>query len=822
MATKQFRTNIPELITRLSSSLYNDPFIALRELLQNANDACILAEGLYGAGKGKISVRLDLAKRLLEVTDTGIGMTEEDLDKFLSTIAATRKKDLRAQLERNRFAEARGIAGSFGIGFLSTFIIAEEVRVQTRELRERGPGSLWRSTGDGNYEIEQSSKNLDRGTTVSLTVKSEFGTVFDPKKVSEVLHRHCPYIRTPYFINNSALPLNHEAPPWFSINDPTIAESFLQNAYGFRGLIHFYLNFDGPVTIREGKHRGKVVQRVRVDGFFAVPSRTIFGQEDLRVYTSGLYVGAIGRAMPGWAKFLVGGIECPDLDLTLGRDNLMDDAPWAAVRQIVRDKLTDQIVGSLADNRSRVRDKWEAIFRLHKENILTAAVEDAAQRGRWGREPDDEVQPAGHQFFNAVKDLIPFRIGDELMSLRTAINSGRCLEKDGKKYLFYHSHGTRRHESAGIQETILFDEAGLAFINAKNYYERDFLQHYSKSGSELSLVPVEEGLQHILDFKCDPGDSTLVEQVYDSLGISGKLCSFKPDEVAAVIIAVSDQRRRPDEIDPSTPQGRTKLIELITSETQSNVARPYTLCVNEKNTLVRELIDYANKHGVDSHLKYGFRQIYFTAVLVFGDTSTDMIASMAPGIANLMLGFLRRTKEQEEELARVRTLLGERESKLDVLESDLAEQRKISREPNSVFIAYGYDRDTVELVNPFKEMLVEAGVKVIDGKVDRVGSLSKLILERLRSCSMFVGILTARDKIEHQEKAITSTWVIEEKGAALAMGLPVLLIVDRGVSERFFGNMEGDAVRLEVEDRPAAWLETFNTAVKMIKKSQPV
>ncbi len=115
MVQKSFKTNIPQLIMKLGGNLYNDPYIAARELLQNANDACVLSEGLLGRPKGRINIITDQKHCTLTISDNGIGMTTYDLDDFLSTIGSSKKEELKADLVRKHFEPARGIAGRFGI-----------------------------------------------------------------------------------------------------------------------------------------------------------------------------------------------------------------------------------------------------------------------------------------------------------------------------------------------------------------------------------------------------------------------------------------------------------------------------------------------------------------------------------------------------------------------------------------------------------------------------------------------------------------------------------------------------------------------------------
>ncbi|MEU0396603.1 ATP-binding protein [Streptomyces sp. NPDC006208] len=796
MARYGFETNIPELTRRLGLNLYNDPTISLRELLQNANDACILAEGLLGAPKGRIDISVDSKNHRLSITDSGIGMDERCLKEVLSTIASSTKAELRKELERKHFKPARGIAGQFGIGFLSTFIIADDVHIETRHQQESGPGSLWHSKGDGYYDLRPSPKPLSRGTTVTLVLKEEFRNKINTMTITEALAKYCPFIRTPYYINSSALPANHELPPWSDTDNQGLADAYLRSNFNRRPLVNFYIDHDGPVIIGS-----ESVPHLSISGYLAIPDQQ-FWSEEPRVYTSGLYVGEIRDGLPSWARFVLGGIECPDLDLTLGRDDVMKNTTWRAVKKVVAGKLTEAMVRDLSDRRSRIRQRWNSVFDIHAEDIMRSAVEDA----RYGE----------GDFYRAVRDIIPFRIGGERMSLATAITQGKCIEEGGKKVLFYFAQGFRRHESAGVQESLLFDERGLHFIDARNFYERDFLQQYGADNSSLALVPIEEGLEYVLNFECDADDARIISETYRALGYNARLSKFEPSELAGVIVPVGEQDGHDRELDWSTPEGREEVIQLLVGAASPGNYRPYTLCINANNILVQEILRYAREHGVDSHIKLALKQIYFMSVLVFGDANTRVIAEMAPSLSSLMLSFLRRSTDLDSELARLRQMVSEAQKRVGEKEAELLRSGILKREDGTVFLAYGYDEPTAQLVQTFKHLLQDRGISVIDGQVDAAGSLSEQILRRIRSSSMFVGVLTPRDKIAGDGGSIASTWVIEEKGAARACGIPVLLIVDKGVAQQFYGNLEGDNVRIAVGDQPADWVDAFRRATNMI------
>jgi hypothetical protein len=241
---------------------------------------------------------------------------------------------------------------------------------------------------------------------------------------------------------------------------------------------------------------------------------------------------------------------------------------------------------------------------------------------------------------------------------------------------------------------------------------------------------------------------------------------------------------------------------------------------NQDNLLCIELVNYTRKHGIDNYIKQAFRQIYYQAVLIFGDTNKKLIAEMTPGIANLTMGFIKRASEQEDELVRLRNIIETSEIKIDEMERRLIKNQPITKQINTVFLAYGYDKESIDLVSPFKAMLSNSGINIINGEVDKLGSLSQQIIARIQQSIIFVGILTARDTLLAEHKTIPSTWVIEEKGVAQAFGIPILMIIESSISNKFFGNIEGDAMRIEVKDNTTgAWLDAFVKAERYLKNT---
>jgi HSP90 family molecular chaperone len=647
--TKHWRADIPGLVQRLSTSLYPVHLVALRELIQNANDACLLADGLHAAGPGRIDVNLKKDQSLLEIVDTGIGMRLSDLEEYLTVIAKSPKAKQRRELERNGYKKAKGIAGEFGIGFLSAFIIAGRVEVLTRHIEDTGPGYHWISTGDGDYQIGLCERPLPVGTTVRLHVKPEYPELFNPATVSAALLRDCPFIATKYHINGANIALNHRLPPWDSRSTPADVAGFLRNVFEVNEILGFRLQHSGPVTITSGDHAGTCVDSLDVGGYFAIPEQQYVGRFcGPAVYTCGLLVGQIADGLPDWCKFVVGAIECPDLDLTLGRDDVMKDSKWAAARQVVEEQLIEQLSDGLRDPRKPIRRLWKKIFSVHQETIMTSAI-------------DDRKHGSG-RFFGAVKDIVPFRLNkehDAAVTIDEFLRDSRW-EKDGVKYVFYYSTGGLQR-GQGEQERIIFEEKDIPFIYAPNWYERDFLELAAQeSSSSYRLLSVTDGVRYILDYNDVPEEQdALVKGIYEGLGLRARLCRFRPAHLAAAIVPVE-----PDDLiasqNPNTPGGRAAIIAAIATSFPS--PERYTLCLNLENQLITRLVDYAGRFGVDPTIQNAFQQVYDQALLLFGDEYT--MRALPGRLSNLMLSFFDRLFEQDEQLQRARKSLSDAHARL--------------------------------------------------------------------------------------------------------------------------------------------------------------
>ena len=175
---KVFKAETKELLNLMIHSIYTNKEIFLRELISNANDAIDKLKFksltdtniLNGDDKYKIEISIDKENRILTISDNGIGMTYDEVDENIGTIAKSGSKLFKEQLEEAKKGEV-DIIGQFGVGFYSGFIVADEITIETKSPYSE-TGVKWVSSGDGDYEIEEISKE-DRGTKISLHIKED-------------------------------------------------------------------------------------------------------------------------------------------------------------------------------------------------------------------------------------------------------------------------------------------------------------------------------------------------------------------------------------------------------------------------------------------------------------------------------------------------------------------------------------------------------------------------------------------------------------------------------------------------------------------------
>ncbi len=415
MSTEQhtFTAEVQELLNLMVHSLYSQKDIFLRELISNSSDALdrLRIEGLSDATllpEGELEIRLevDSEARTLSITDTGIGMSREEVVRDIGTIARSGSREfLTALKEKQRAADADATAasatasanliGQFGVGFYSTFMVAERVILTTRRAGSE-TGVRWESTGNGTYTIADANR-AQPGTTVTLhlkTVDEEDGLqdYSDPTVLSDIVKKHSDFVAHPIRmkIERQEPVLDNNGVPVKGVLPKTVVEDTTLNSMKaiwtrsrsevsddeyhefYRHLSHDWQN---PLATIPAAMEGAFNARI----LLFIPAKAPFDLYHRERITKGvqLYVKRVHIMddwkvlLPEWLRFLKGVIDCEDLSLNVSREILQHDRQVKAIRTFAIKKTLDGIDRLKKDKPDAMRTLWREFGTLLKEGLAS-------------------------------------------------------------------------------------------------------------------------------------------------------------------------------------------------------------------------------------------------------------------------------------------------------------------------------------------------------------------------------------------------------------------------------------------------------------------
>ena len=576
--TIQMTTNFEGLIHLLADGLYSTSDIFVRELIQNGHDGIIRrqAEMNDPGFQGSISVDFDRASRTITFTDNGIGMNEEEIEKFLSVIGSTGTGTQREELEQ-RFSDE--LIGQFGIGLLSSFLVAEKVDVLTRRLNS-DKAFLWSNSGSTECILRYDVTRPDTGSAVTVYLRPEFNYLLDRAKLEEIIVRYCDFITVPIRINGGEH-VNAIYAPWdkhYNSKEQEIDsyEEFVNRRFPDMSMDVFPVKIDAEAAGKSVQARGVLyISNRRLAGLNSTGVADIFVRKML-------VKEGDASLLPTWAKFVRGVIDSPDLRPTAGRDNVnQEDPAFKAIQTALGDVIVDRLA-YLAEHRP---DKFAYINQWHHDNLKGMAM-------------------VNDEFFDRAADLLLFETNyeknDGLLSLRQYLSKNPLLE-DGRVPIYYFAY----YDSAA-QYYRMAAEKGLTVINAGRNFDEELLEKYGKKYPETVALEKLDVLDKGVFFeelaedereKYRPIERALTESLTTArrnLVVTTK--RFTPVEIPAVIIE-SEVEKTDRELEAllSAPKMRENFGDIFSSVRRRIRERPIQLALNANSYLIELLSKYGDK-----------------------------------------------------------------------------------------------------------------------------------------------------------------------------------------------------------------------------------
>ncbi|MCH5310546.1 MAG: molecular chaperone HtpG [Prevotella sp.] len=350
--------------------LYSDHEIFLREMVSNAVDASQKMKTLAERGdfKGELGdltvhVALDTEAGTITITDRGIGMTEEEIDKYINQIAFSGVSDFLEKYKDN----ANNIIGHFGLGFYSSFMVAKKVEIITRSYKDGAKAVKWSCDGSPAYEIDDVEKD-DRGSSVILYIDDDCKEFLDKQKIEGLLNKYCKFMMVPVAFGkktewkdgkqvdteednviNSVEPLWTKTPSGLKDED---YKSFYRTLYPMQDepMFWIHLNVDYPFNLTGILYFPRIKQNIDLQ------------RNKIQLYCNQVFVtDQVEGIVPEFLTLLHGVIDSPDIPLNVSRSYLQSDRDVKKISTYITKKVSDRLNGIFKDDRKAYEDKWESL-----------------------------------------------------------------------------------------------------------------------------------------------------------------------------------------------------------------------------------------------------------------------------------------------------------------------------------------------------------------------------------------------------------------------------------------------------------------------------
>jgi molecular chaperone HtpG len=361
----EFKAEVAQVLNLVIHSLYSHKEVFLRELISNASDAIdkhrhlSLMDSQFEKPKDEyaIKIELDKKKKTLTISDNGIGMNREDVLQNLGTIASSGTKAFLEQMSKSKDKNALQLIGQFGVGFYSSFMVAEKVNVHTRKAGEEQKGILWSSDGQGDFTVEELERS-EVGTSIELSLKKDSIEYLEDYSIREIVKKYSDYVSYP-------IKLKKEKDEEETINKVTAIWRRPKSEIKDEEYNEFYKyishDFEDPLLHSHVVVEGKIEYRMLI--FLPKRAPVNFFREDIRgirLHVKKMFVtDECKELLPVYLRFVKGIVDSEDLPLNVSREVLQQNAVIHKIKQ----QLTKRVFDLLEDLSKKDPEKYNAFYK---------------------------------------------------------------------------------------------------------------------------------------------------------------------------------------------------------------------------------------------------------------------------------------------------------------------------------------------------------------------------------------------------------------------------------------------------------------------------
>ena len=569
----QISVNSKNMFPIIKKWLYSDKDIFLREIVSNGCDAIKKLESLQGIGEAqledgyqpKVIVTIDSEKKQLIVSDNGIGMTEDEVERYITQIAFSGAEEF-LEKYKEKSEESAGIIGHFGLGFYSAFMVSDTVEIETLSYKEGAKPVHWVSAGEDSYEIEDGTRT-EHGTTIIMNITEEEQEFLQESRIREILHKYCQFMPYEIYLNPhdeerpvydkdgnieknedgtekkrivKPLPINDIHPLWLKAPKDCTDEdykAFYQKVFmDFNEpLFWIHLNVDYPFNLKGILYFPKQLNRMEV-----MPGQ-------VKLYSNQVFVADnIKEIIPEFLLLLKGVIDCPDMPLNVSRSFLQNDGEVQKIAQHITKKVSDKLHQIFKNDRPSYEKYWNDISAFIKFGCLK-----------------DE------KFYDRMKDILLFKtIDGEYKTLE------EYPKAEGNKIYYVTDENLQAQyismfKENGLTAAVLthaIDPHFISLLEYKNPEEMKFLRIDADLGEALKVSQPEAESEDAKKAQEEENNKPIecVKACLPDEKLEYKVESLKATETPAVIL-LSEYARRIQDMnkvlgESFAPEGQVTLV----------------------------------------------------------------------------------------------------------------------------------------------------------------------------------------------------------------------------------------------------------------------
>ena len=574
--------------------LYSDKDIFIRELISNGCDAVNKYKKLISLGEAKgnadenykIKVSIDKENSSLIFEDNGIGMTAEEVEKYINQVAFSGAEDF-FNTYKDKMNEENDIIGHFGLGFYSSFMVSKKVQIDTLSYKENATPVRWVSEDGLEFELTQSDNRETRGTTITLFLADDSKEFLEEYTVRNIIDKYCSFLPVDIYLETikteetkedevvDTTPINDTNPLWLKApkdcTDEEYKEFYRKVFKTFdEPLFWIHLNVDYPFNLKGILYFPKLKNEFElIEGKVKLYNNQVFVADNIK------------EVIPEFLLLLKGVIDCPDLPLNVSRSFLQNDRDVSKISKHIVKKVADKLKSLYKNERENYEKFWDDIQVFIKFGCLK-----------------DE------SFYDKVKDSILFKtINSQYITLNDYLEN--CKEKHENK-VFYVSN-----EEQQSQYIKLFKDYGLDAVILDSTIDNHFISmiefknqgvHFNRIDADLSDILKENDNEDNKEIKTDI--ENLFKDVIGDRINNYSVESLKSEDTPAIIL-ISEQSRRMAEM-------RSQFAGM---DFGMSFEEEKTLVINNNSSIVKKLVSLKDDESKKEQVSLICNQIVDIALL---------------------------------------------------------------------------------------------------------------------------------------------------------------------------------------------------------------